>query len=151
MGARLTRAAAILIEEGKVALIERQRDGQVYYLFPGGGVEFGEWPAETAAREVHEELGLIVEVQRLVAQLVFRGRTQYFFLVERTGGEFGSGLGAEMDSPADSRRGSYTPVWMPLAELDQHTIHPRQIIELIQHAVRHSWPEKVQYYSEGTR
>jgi 8-oxo-dGTP diphosphatase len=138
----------ILIEDGKLALIERNRHGQVYYLFPGGRIESGEWPTETAAREIAEELGLVVEVQRLVAQARFRGQTQYFFLAERRGGEFGSGAGEEMSSPADSKRGSFTPVWMPLEELAQHTIRPPSVVQLVLKAMCEGWPEKIQFFAE---
>lgn len=138
----------ILIENGKLALIERKRHGQVYYLFPGGRIEYGEWPTETAVREVMEELGLIVEVQRLVAQVSFRKQTQYFFLAERRGGEFGSGEGEEMSSPADSKRGSFTPVWVALDELEQQTIRPPSVAQLVLRATHSGWPEKIQYYTE---
>ena len=138
----------ILIEDGKVALIERNRHGQVYYLFPGGRIESGEWPTETAIREVAEELGLVVEVQRLVAQVSFRGQSQYFFLAERIGGEFGSGAGEEMSSPVTSKRGSFTPMWMPLEELDQHTIRPPSVVQLVLKAKQEGWPEKIQFFTE---
>ncbi len=36
------RAGVVLIENGKVALIERHRAGKHYFVFPGGGVEEGE-------------------------------------------------------------------------------------------------------------
>jgi 8-oxo-dGTP diphosphatase len=146
----LARAAAILIENGKIAMIERRRSGHVYYLFPGGRIEFGEWPTETAVREIAEELGLEVEIRQLVAQIIFNRRMQYYFLVDRRGGEFGSGTGAEMDSPPDSKRGSYTPVWLPLDELQQHTVHPRKIVQLVLASIQHGWPEEVQHYVENT-
>ena len=34
------------------------------------------------------------------------------------GGEFGTGTGEEMDSPAESEAGSYRPVWLPLEQLE---------------------------------
>lgn len=144
----MSRAAVILIEDGKMALIKRNRHGQVYYLFPGGRIESGEWPTETAIREVAEELGLEVDVQRLVAQVSFRGQTQYFFLAERIGGEFGSGHGEEMSSPVTSKRGSFTPMWMPLEELDQLTIRPPSVVQLVLHSIQEGWPEKIQFFTE---
>ena len=36
------RAGIILIEENKLALIERHRQGLNYFAFPGGGIDEGE-------------------------------------------------------------------------------------------------------------
>ena len=51
-----TRAGVVLIEDGKVALIERHRAGLDYFVFPGGGVDDGETPEQAAVREAMEEL-----------------------------------------------------------------------------------------------
>ncbi len=62
------RAVAVLLENGLVAMIERRRQGHLFYVFPGGHVERGETPAEAAIREAKEELGLDVRVVRLLAE-----------------------------------------------------------------------------------
>ena len=144
----LARAAAILIEDGKVALIERQRADRVYYVFPGGGTEYGEWPTETAKREVEEELGLTVKVKRMVAEVVFNSRPQYFFLVERVGGEFGTGQGEEMSSPLNSQTGSYTPVWLPIQELACRTVYPESVVNLVKRSLIEGWPEEPRRFYE---
>ncbi len=103
MGAAVPRAArsrAIILREGpggaEVALVERRRDGRLYYVFPGGGVEPGESPAEAVVREVAEELGLRVAPGRLVAEVAAGDAVQYFFVVSITGGRFGTGHGPEV-------------------------------------------------------
>lgn len=144
----MARAAAILIEDGKIALIERRRAGKLYYLFPGGGTEYGEWPTETVIREVEEELGLVVRVKRLVAEVIFRGRPQYFFLVERLGGEFGSGQGPEMGNSPQSPSGSFTPVWVPIEQLLQLVIRPLSVAEMVVRSTTESWPEEVLRFYE---
>ncbi len=53
--------------EGRILLLKYERDGEVLYLFPGGGHEPGETLAENAQREVLEETGLTVEAGRLLA------------------------------------------------------------------------------------
>ncbi|WP_232362060.1 NUDIX domain-containing protein, partial [Bacillus thuringiensis] len=57
------RGAAIIVQEGKIALIKRIREEETYYVFPGGGVEEGETPEEATKREVYEELGLHIKVE----------------------------------------------------------------------------------------
>ncbi|HEX6971967.1 MAG TPA: NUDIX domain-containing protein [Limnochordia bacterium] len=136
----MPRAAALIVERGSVALIERRRGAHHYYLFPGGQIEAGESEAEAAAREVEEELGLQVEIGRLVAVVTYRGNRQYYFLATVVGGTFGTGQGSEMKSPPWSRKGSYTPVWLPLGELLERPVRPRCIAELVARAPRAGWP-----------
>jgi 8-oxo-dGTP diphosphatase len=62
------RAGVILTKDGEVALIERAREGQHYYTFPGGGMEDSESLEDTAIWEAQEELGLIVAIGPLVCQ-----------------------------------------------------------------------------------
>ena len=60
-------ATCIVERQGKVLMIKR--DNQVGYglwSMPGGYVDRGEVVEEAAAREVQEETGLLVQVQRLV-------------------------------------------------------------------------------------
>jgi 8-oxo-dGTP pyrophosphatase MutT (NUDIX family) len=54
----MARATALIVNDGQIALIERQgsRRGALYYLFPGGQVEHGESPDAATVREVEEEL-----------------------------------------------------------------------------------------------
>lgn len=124
------RGAVILIQNNKVALIKRVRNGSTYYVFPGGGVEPGETPEKAAEREAMEELGLEVKVLRCIDRINFNG-IQYFFLAEIRGGNFGSGSGEEYIDP-DRNRGTYLPLWVDLDELDSINIIPKKIAEKIQ-------------------
>jgi 8-oxo-dGTP diphosphatase len=133
------RAAAIIVQNGAVALIERRRDGRLYYAFPGGGVKKRETPAEAAARETEEELGLRVTVGALVAEGVINGRHESFFVAEIVGGAFGSGQGKEMLG-LKSDRGTYRPVWLPITDLDHQPVLPRSVATLIGKWVRDGWP-----------
>lgn len=60
---RLGSFALIFNGEGEIFLCHR-RDIDAWNL-PGGGVEPGESPWEAAVRETREEVGLVVEVERL--------------------------------------------------------------------------------------
>jgi 8-oxo-dGTP diphosphatase len=143
------RAAAILIENGQMAMIERKRAGQLFYVFPGGHVEIDETPSEAAIREVKEELGLEVHVLRLVARSTYFNNPHFYYLVERIGGEFGSGDGKELSRSPDSERGSVTPAWLSLAELGQQVIYPAHMVELVRQALDQGWPDEVALFTEA--
>jgi 8-oxo-dGTP pyrophosphatase MutT (NUDIX family) len=139
------RAGVVLIEDDKVALIERFRNGTHYYVFPGGGMEEGETPQETAIREMEEETGLRVTVKQKLAEIYFGLSYQMYYLVERVGGEFGTGTGEEYtDADPDNRaQGSYAPTWMSLAELPEHeNVYPTDIAELVLKSVNTGWPDE---------
>ncbi|MGO3030973.1 NUDIX hydrolase [Pseudomonas helleri] len=53
-------AAALLIEPNGQTLLVRKRGTQAF-MQPGGKIDAGEQPVEALARELHEELGLIIE------------------------------------------------------------------------------------------
>ncbi|MEU6713672.1 NUDIX hydrolase [Nonomuraea sp. NPDC046802] len=61
----VTGAAAYITDErGRVLLVDpNYRD---HWSFPGGIIDAGEHPAQACAREVAEEVGLVVEVGRLL-------------------------------------------------------------------------------------
>ena len=59
-------AAVVLRDETGRVLVVRKR-GTRRYMLPGGKIEPGETPAETAVRELHEEVGAVLDVSRLVS------------------------------------------------------------------------------------
>lgn len=142
------RAGAILIEDGKVALIERHRAGTHYFVFPGGGIDQNESPEQAAIREMLEETGLQVEIRQRIVEIHFANASHHFyFLVEKIGGQFGTGTGEEfMDAdPDDPNQGTYTPIWMPIEELTKHdNVYPAAVAELVARSVRAGWSHDVE-------
>ncbi len=57
-------SAAIFDDTGRLLLMHRADNG--HWGLPGGNMEIGESAAQTAAREVFEETGLVVSVGRLI-------------------------------------------------------------------------------------
>jgi 8-oxo-dGTP pyrophosphatase MutT (NUDIX family) len=138
-----SRAGVVLIQDGRVALIERHRAGLDYFVFPGGGVDEGETYEQAAVREAMEELGIQVAIKQKVAEIQMASKShQVYFLVEQTGGEFGTGTGEEYADadPNDPDEGVYVPVWMPIAELPLHEkVYPRGVADLVNKSVTGGW------------
>lgn len=65
MGAPDFVVAAIVMrdDEGRILVVRKQ--GTSRFMLPGGKIEVGETPDETAVREAHEELGVTLEPSRL--------------------------------------------------------------------------------------
>jgi 8-oxo-dGTP diphosphatase len=139
------RAGIVLIQDGKVALIERHRAGLDYFVFPGGGVDEGESLEQAALREAMEELGVEVVIKQKVAEIQLGTKSrQVYFLAEQSGGEFGSGDGEEYtDADPDSpEEGIYVPIWMPIEQLLLHqNIYPADVARLVVKLVRDGWLE----------
>ena len=135
------RAAVIIIENDKIALIERFRSGQHYFVFPGGNVISDETPFGAAARETEEELGLKVMIGALVAEVSYLGVPQYYFLADSISGQFGTGDGSEMKSLTDSEKGSYHPLWMAMDEIQNIPLLPKIMAEYIMQSYKEGWRE----------
>ena len=137
------RAGIVLIQNDKVALIERHRAGLEYYVFPGGGVDEGETPEHAAVREAMEELGVEVAIKQKIAQIQLGHKSrQIYFLVEQTGGKFGTGAGEEYTDadPDDPEEGIYIPIWMPITELPlRQNIHPVEVARLVIKSLQDGW------------
>jgi 8-oxo-dGTP diphosphatase len=149
-----TRAGVVLIENDKVALVERHRAGLDYYVFPGGGVDVGETSQQAAIREAMEELGVEVAIKQQVAVIHFDQSTQVYFLVERISGEFGTGTGEEFtdSDPSDPQEGIYVPVWMPIEELpQQQKVFPADMAKLVLQSRINGWPQQPIVINERTR
>ncbi|HQV94233.1 MAG TPA: NUDIX domain-containing protein [Anaerolineales bacterium] len=136
------RAGVVLIEDNKVALIERHRAGLDYFVFPGGGVDEGETVEKAAVREAREELGVEVVIKQKVAEIHIETSRQVYFLAERVAGEFGTGTGEEfIDSdPNDPSEGIYVPIWMPIGEMSEHgNVYPAELVEVVVRSMREGW------------
>lgn len=139
------RAGIVLIQDNKVALIERHRAGLDYFVFPGGGVDEGEPPEQAAIREAMEELGVEVAIKQKVAEVKVASKSrQIYFLVEQTGGAFGTGVGEEYSDsdPHSPEEGIYIPIWMPIEELTHHqNVYPADVAKLVIKSIRAGWAE----------
>jgi 8-oxo-dGTP pyrophosphatase MutT (NUDIX family) len=128
------RGAVVIVEDGCIAVIERELEGARWYLTPGGGIENGETVEEAAVREAKEEIGLDVELGAVVAKVCFARpdggiSDQVYFRATRVGGVFGPGSGGEYALPRDHPSGTYHPMWLDLQSIDGLDVRPRGLFE----------------------
>jgi len=57
------RVAGILIRGNRLLLIAHKKNDDIYWLLPGGGVDYGESLHEALTREFMEELNILVDVK----------------------------------------------------------------------------------------
>ncbi len=128
----MIRARVVVVEDGHVAYMRREREpSRVYYVLPGGGVEAGETPEQAAIREAHEEPGLIVRIERLLMIVQFRDDQHYCFLATPTGGRFGTGAGPEFTERQVESSGTYHPVWLALDDIAGRDVRPKPVAEAL--------------------
>jgi 8-oxo-dGTP pyrophosphatase MutT (NUDIX family) len=136
------RAGIILIEDGKLALIERHRQGRHYFSFPGGGVDEGETDEQAAIREAEEELGIRVEIIHKAAEVLRENkRKQVYFLVRHVDGKFGTGTGEEYGK-FDPVFGTYNPIWMPIENVLTENVVPKKLARLVADAYHQGWKKE---------
>ena len=140
-------ARAIIIQNEKIALLERYRQGKHYFVFPGGGIDPGETPEQAAIREAREETGLEIAIERLVAEINYQNSPQFFFLAHPIGGAIGTGDGPEFTEPPSEKNGTYSPGWFSLRRIPDLSVLPNSIATLTtQHP---NWPETVLHFDES--
>jgi 8-oxo-dGTP diphosphatase len=63
------RVAALLVVADRILLVEQAKDDEHYWLLPGGGVRFGESLYDCLQRELIEEIGAPITVDRPIGMV----------------------------------------------------------------------------------
>lgn len=119
------RSSVVIIQKEKILLIKRVREGRVYYVFPGGGIEIGEKPEAAAKREAFEELGVEVKILECMTKINFNG-TQFYYLAGIISGEVGTGNGEEYTSV---HRETYMPMYVEISDLETIDVIPKELVK----------------------
>ena len=130
------RPATIVIKDGKVLLVNSRYKDEEFYLFPGGGMKFGETIEEAAVRETLEETGAKVKIKDLfhVNEYIYaddwnKRSVSIFFIAEVV----------EISEPKTNDNGKIKEVkWIKLDELDNYDIRPKIIVDLIKNSLLES-------------
>ena len=133
----VVRVAGIVPMNGGFVLMHRKnvirnKDYQEYYTFPGGHLEEGETLEEGVIREIKEEFGINVKVEKKLYELENSrvNMKEYFFLCEYVDGEFGTGDGEEFsNNPEYKDSGEYIPEIVKRENISNLIVLPLEIKE----------------------
>lgn len=120
---------AVILKNGKVALMYREKNGRKYYTFPGGGIENGESEEDCVKRECLEEFGIVVRPLNKLYSLEDTKTEQEFYFCEWISGEFGSGTGEEF-SP-EKNDGVFKPCFMEIEKITSSPVVPEEIAQVV--------------------
>ncbi len=128
MEGKKVRSRAIIIHEDKLVVMYRERQGRIFYTFPGGGLEENETEEECVKREVFEEFGLIVKPIKKVYIYENKNNIEHFFLSEWISGEFGTGKGEEFQD--NNINGVYIPKLIKICDIPNIPLMPPEVAML---------------------
>jgi 8-oxo-dGTP diphosphatase len=120
------RAAVIILAADRVLLIHRFKQGREYYIIPGGGVEPGETVEQAALREIREETGLEIKLDRKLWEYTNQGHPETYFLATRFSGTLGLG-GPELAK--QSAENIFQLEWIRLSEVMELPLKPAFVKE----------------------
>jgi 8-oxo-dGTP diphosphatase len=127
-----TRVGVIVVSDDKKILLVRHRKGsRQYWVLPGGRLEYGETFNECAVREIKEETGLEIVVDRLVylSEAIAPDRSRHIVNVYLTAHVTGGSLQVG-DEPVLAGVD-----YVPFSELESSTLYPpvgKRILENMQ-------------------
>lgn len=117
------RASAIITKKNKILLIHRKKNGEEYWVFPGGGVEDNETAQEAVIREVKEETNLNVTKCSLAFMSLneLDNKGHPFFICEVADGKLEI-IGEEKDR--NSTENWYQLEWVDIKKLSDKWLVP---------------------------
>ena len=115
----------------KILLIHRWKNGQEYFVIPGGTIEPGEKALGAALREMKEEVNLSFSVDQLrtAFSLNNQSKEEYYFYAELCTVETPLIQGEE--AQRSSPQNIYQPEWVSLQELYNHNLRPESLKSLL--------------------
>lgn len=130
-------ARGILKIDNKYVFIKRtNKPGCKYdcfYAIPGGHLEKGEDFEEACLRELEEELGIKVKINKLFYEESNDevNKFEKYYLVDYISGELGTGKGEEFDKNYHNQHGTYQVVCIDSDKLQEYTILPDVIKQML--------------------
>jgi ADP-ribose pyrophosphatase YjhB (NUDIX family) len=140
-----TAARAIIIENGKMLVMHRNKQGSEYFTLVGGRVNDGETIEQALIREVREETGFEVTQYRLVYYEDHPApyNEQYIFLCDvASHGEVAIQEYSEEHSMNRMALSTHTPMWVETRAFAMLHFRTPQLYEAIIKALKKGFPKE---------
>lgn len=135
---------AVVVKDGALLVMHRNKFGHEYYTLVGGGVNQHETPEQAVHREIHEETGLDVSIIRqvFVEEAGAPYGTQLVYLCEYQSGDIA--LQADSEEAQINKLGQnlYTPMWLPLEQLPSVEFLSPRLQRHVLAGLRDGWPQQ---------
>jgi 8-oxo-dGTP pyrophosphatase MutT (NUDIX family) len=134
---------AVIVRDGNLLVMHRNKFGQQYYTLVGGGIDSGEHPEQSLRRELMEEAGLQLANPRLtfVEDAGDFYGVQYVFVCDYAGGEIAMHPDADEAKIGALGQNIYTPMWLPIADLPAAPFISEALKQRIIAGLRDGWPD----------
>ena len=122
-----TSVRAIIFKDDKIVSMYREREGRIFYTFPGGGLEGTETEEQCVIREVYEEFGITIKPIKKVYISENQISVSHYYVCKWISGKFGTGKGEEFNE--NRNNGVYIPKLIKISEIPVLPLKPTEVAE----------------------
>jgi len=125
------QARGLILKGKKVLVMFRRKNGKEYYVFPGGHMQKGEKPIDTAIREIKEETTIEVKDLKLAFKFINylkHEKRDYFFI---GGWKKGKPILSGEESRRASEENYYEPMWILIEDIAKINLLPLRTKEWV--------------------
>lgn len=125
------RATAVVVKDGKLLMIHRFKNGEEYWVLPGGSVKAEEVIKEAVLRELKEETSIEAKIKEKLAEINTEEETKtVLYFCEYVSGELKLGENSE-EVQRSGPNNVYTPKWIKISELPKLLIYPDEVKDFL--------------------
>lgn len=140
---------AIVVKDNKILVMKRNKFGHVYYTLAGGRIEPGESPEQALLREIYEETGLTIKINRQIylehAGLPYGD--QLVYICDYIAGEPALQLDSDEALINNMGKNLYEPMWLPIKDLTDQPFRSTKLAELLAIHLDSDFPDHVIEFS----
>lgn len=136
---------AVIIQNGKILLIKRNKYGEEYYTLPGGHIESGESEIQAVKRELLEETSLIITAcKKVFIEGANNGyEPQHIFVCEVDGSAVQLSPDSDEAKLNVGGQNTYYPGWYAVTTLPSLPFRTTRLASAIMSAQTEGWPDVV--------
>lgn len=146
---RYKSARAIIVQDGRLLTFYRKRHSRKtgewieYYSIPGGEIDEGETPEVAVVRELYEEMGVTIAVDRFLAHRISTFHEHFVFSAHIVDGEPRLMLDSE-EADLMNENNQFIVTWVEVAQLTKKNLrYYGDYVEIIRQLAEGRTPKDV--------